>query len=399
MKKFLIIAAPAVVLAGGVLIVVLMMLAAPKPQKKDEGPRPVSAFVAAVERKTVRLTVTTQGEVRPRVEIDLVPQVSGRIVYVAPEFVGGGIIAEGQDLIRIEDTDYELGVVRARARVAEAEQNLQREQAEAELARKDWEELGEGTASPLTLREPQLADARAKLAAAKADLEDAQLKLRRTRITAPFAGRVRQKQADLGQFVTAGTRLGRIFATDLVEVRLPLTDRELGLLNLPVAFAAPEGGGPDVILSGVIAGQNRQWTGRVVRTESAIDPQTRLLYAIAEVKDPYGKGADNGAPLAVGMFVNAEIKGRELAGALVIPRAALRGENTVYVVDKDGELEIRSVDVIHSSVDEAILRSGVRAGERAVTSPLRDPRNGMKIAPVTGKPENGTATAEAGDNQ
>ncbi|MFP4004485.1 MAG: efflux RND transporter periplasmic adaptor subunit [Alphaproteobacteria bacterium] len=383
MRRLMIVAPVLVLILAGIAIA-LLMATAPKPEKKDQGPRPVGAFIEPVKRESVRLEVITQGEVRPRKEIDLVPQVSGRIVHVAPQFVDGGIIEEGQLLVRIEDADYKLGVVRARARVADAEQALEREKAEAELARQDWEELGEGTASPLTLRQPQLDRARAQLASARADLADAQLKLDRTRIEAPFDGRVRQKHVDAGQFVTAGTKLGRIFSTGVVEVRLPLTDRELALLNLPVAFAAPENGGPAVHLSASVAGEWREWHGRIVRTESAIDPSTRVLYAIAEVSDPYGEGSDEGVPLAVGLFVDARIEGREIPDALVIPRAGLRGEDEVYVVNDSDELEVRKVQVISSSPERAILRSGVEAGERVIVSVLPLVRNGMKIEPLTG---------------
>lgn len=381
MRRLMIIA-PVLVLIVAAGVIAVLIVTAPKPQKKDEGPRPVGAFVESVTRQSVRLEVATQGEVRPRKEIDLVPQVSGRIVYVAPEFVDGGIIREGQLLIGIDDADYKLGVVRARARVADAVQALEREKAEAELARKEWEELGEGKASPLTLRQPQLDRARAQLASAKADLADAELQLERTKIHAPFDGRVRQKQADLDQIVTAGTKLGRIFSTAVVDVRLPLTDRELALLNLPVAFAAPEKGGPAVHLSAVVVGERREWRGEIVRTESAIDPSTRVLYAIAEVKEPYGEGADEGVPLAVGLFVDARIEGRQIADALVIPRAGLRGESEVYVVNGADELEIRKVEVIFSSPERAILRSGVEVGERVIVSVLRTVREGMKITPL-----------------
>jgi len=365
----------AIVLAVGGLI-----STAPQPERANAAPRPVAVFVAEAQRETVALTVRSQGQAQPRTQINLVPQVGGRITYVNPEFIEGGFFEAGETLVRIEDADYRLAVTRAAAQVAQAEQALAREQAESDLARSEWEALGEGEASSLTLREPQLAEARAQLAAARASLQSAQLDLQRTRISAPFPGRVRSRSADLGQFVSPGTPLGEVFATDRVLVRLPLTDFDLGLLGIPVAFnAQTAGGGIPVTLSATLAGRRHAWDAVITRTDSAIDPQTRVLYAIAEVEDPYGAAAQEGAPLAVGLFVTAEIEGREVENAYLLPRSALRGENTVYVAEPGGTLSLRSVDVITSNQESLIVSSGVNAGEMVVISPVRGANEGMRI--------------------
>ena len=237
-------------------------------------------------------------------EIGLVAQVSGRITYVNPNFTQGGFFEEGDVLVRVEDEDYRLAVIRAEALVTQRRQAMIREQAEAELAAEEWQAIGDGEASPLTLREPQLADARAQLAGAEASLREARLALDRTRITAPFNGRVREKLADIGQFITPGTRIGQIFSTDTAQVRLPFTDAELGRAGIPVAFRASDReSAPAITLSANLGGAWREWEGRIVRTDSAIDPQTRTLYAIAEVEDPFGAAAEAaGAPLAMGLF-------------------------------------------------------------------------------------------------
>lgn len=369
-----------VVVAAIIGVVVMLNATAPQPERANAAPRPVAVFVSEAQLDTVSLTVVTQGEARPRTQINLVPQVSGRITYVNPDFIEGGFFEAGETLVRIEDADYRLAVTRAEAQVAQAEQGLAREQAESDLARSEWEQLGEGEASSLTLREPQLAEARAQLAAARATLQDARLDLQRTRVSAPFAGRVRSKNADLGQFVSAGTPLGEVFSTDRVQVRLPLTDYDLGLLGIPVAFnAAEEGAGIPVTLSAVVAGQQRSWNAEITRTDSAIDSQTRVLYAIAEVEDPYGTAAESGSPLAVGLFLTAEIEGREVENVYVLPRAALRGENTIYVAEPGGRLSVRTVDVVTSSAESLIVSSGVRGGEMVVISPVRGANDGMRI--------------------
>lgn len=362
---------------GGVYI---MSQAREKPETAEAEPRGLAVFVEQAVRAEAVLAVTTQGEARPRREIDLVPQVSGKIVAVADSYEAGGFFEEGDTLIRIEDADYRLAVTRAEATVAQAQRILERERAESEIARRDWEELGEGEASPLALRQPQLAEAEASLAAARAQAEDARLQLARTRLTAPFDSRLREKTADLGQFVSPGQRVGRLFSTDIMQVRLPLTDSELALLDLPLAFEAKEGvPGPEVTLSAVVAGKERIWNGRIARTDSALDPRTRTLGAIVEVQDPYGEGADDDMPLAAGLFVNAHIVGRVVPDAYALPRAALRGAATVYVANTDGTLDIRQVEVVSTDRDRVVISSGVFDDEHIVVSPILSAQQGMAI--------------------
>ncbi len=342
----------------------------------------LAVFTEIAQRQDVRLSVTTQGEARPRREIDLVPQVAGRIVYVSDNFIEGGFFDAGEALIRIEDADYKLAVIQAEASVARARRALEAEQAQAELARRDWEDLGRGPASRLTLREPQLAEARAELASAEAMAADARLQLSRTVLSAPFAGRVRTQDADLGQYITPGQSLGRVFASDVVEVRLPLTDDELALLGLPAAFSAEDSGAPapQVVLSARLAGVERRWSARIARTESAIDPMTRTLFAIAEVADPYGAGAAaDGAPLPIGLFVEAEISGRTINDAYQLPREALRRNDEIYIANRDGTLSIREVEVVTSNDAGVIISSGVQTGEHVIISPLVSPSDGLRV--------------------
>ena len=345
----------------------------------EEKKRPFNTLAVMADRArldNVQLSVNTQGETRPRTEIDLVPQVSGKIVYVSPNFLEGGIFRRGETLVRIDPKDYEVAVISAEARLANAQQALTREIAEGQIARADYEELGRGTPSPLALREPQRQQAEAALTAARADLENARLQLTRTSVTAPFAGRVRSKTADVGQFVAPGTRLGRIFSTDIVEVRLPLTDADLAKIDLPIAFVAESReAAPKVTLSTTLQGERREWEGRIMRTDASYDTQTRALFAIAEVVDPYGAGATDGVPLAPGLFVDARIDGRSLDNVIVLPRDGLRPRNEVYVVDDTGKAEIREASVIDTSPDRAVLRPGViREGEIVVVSPMERSR-------------------------
>ena len=349
-------------------------------KKPEERRRPNNTLAVMADRarsENVQLSITTQGEARPRTEIDLVPQVGGKIVYVSPNFLEGGIFRRGETLVRIDPSDYQVAVVRAEAAVAQAQQALTREIAEGDVARADFEELGRGTPSALALREPQRQQAEAALSAARADLENARLQLTRTSVTAPFSGRVRSKDADVGQFVGPGARLGRIFSTDIIEVRLPLTDADLAKIDLPIAFVADSREtAPRVTLSTTLQGERREWEGRIMRTDASYDTQTRALFAIAEVLDPYGAGAsEDGVPLAPGLFVDARIDGRRLDNVIVLPRDGLRPRDEVYVVDTEGQAEIREASVIDTSPDRAVLRPGViRAGEIVIVSPMERSR-------------------------
>lgn len=383
-RKILKTVTPVLVLALGIGVVQALVATKPAPEKKDDDLRLISLYVDEVKAEVVTISVKTQGEVRPKTEIDLVPQVSGRIVSVAEEFAEGAEFYPDTVLIKIDDADYKLAVIRAEARVAEAHTNLQKELATAQIKQEQWRDRRtRGEPTPFALNEPQVAEARAKIRAADAELAEARLNLARTEITVPFLGRVREKTAGVGQFVTAGTKLGRVFSTDKVEIRLPLTDTQLFELNLPLGFMASGDSAPLVELKASVGNADYSWQGRIVRTQAVVDQQTRLIYAIAEVEDPYGTAAGTGMPLAVGLFVSAEIASTHSQSALVIPRLALRNADKVYVINDDSKLEIRTVEVLSTSPDRVMLRSGVKAGERVVTSTISAAVDGMHVQALT----------------
>ena len=390
MGRLIAILAPILILlvlgVGGVVAVTAMK---PEPERNEEPPAGLNVFAEPVRTVSLTLAVDTQGEVRPKHEITISPQISGRVSYVSPEFTDGGFIQRGQVLVRVEAADYELGVVRARSAVASAEQRLAREVAEADLAQRDLEDLGLTDVSPLARREPQMAEAQASLDAARAQLREAELALNRTAVTSPFEGRVRERGVDVGQVVSPGQALGVIFATDVVEVILPLKDEELGRLGLPLAFSAsPAQPGPRVIFTASVGGEPRTWIGHVARTGAAINSQTRQINVIAELQDPFGAGADNGAPMAPGLFVNARIEGDVIDDVLLAPRAALRGDDRLFVgLADDSKLSIRTVHVVYSDREGAYLRSGVAPGELAITSPIRAAFDGMNITVLERLPD------------
>ena len=387
-RRVMIAGLPVLVLVVAVIGVLQMARFKPKPTDKEEAPRMAPVLTAMAQSRTLSLNINSQGEVTPRTEIGLSNQVGGKIVYMSPSFIEGGHFNKGDVLLKLESADYDLRVTQAQANVAQAQTALTRELSEVDIAQQDWDDLGEGEASPLTLRAPQLAEARARLAASKAALDEAKLNQRRTVLRAPFRGRVREKTVSLGEYITPGQVLGRVFSIDVMDVKFPLTDNDLSKLGLGIGFVASKTvPGPDVTFSATIAGEPHIWKGHLVRTSSGYDPKTRVLFAYAEVQDPYGKGADNGTPFASGLYVSASIGGRGIEHGVVIPRTGLRGTDRVYIAKADHTLSIRQVKVASSTREQVVITDGLIAGEEVIVSPVRGVAEGMKIE-VTKKPDN-----------
>jgi RND family efflux transporter MFP subunit len=336
---------------------------------------------AIAHARTTTIGIDVQGEARPRTEASLAAQVAGRIVWASPKFLEGGAFAEGETLARIDDADYQLSVIRARAQVAQAEEGLAREEAEGELARQDWQALGRGEPPPLAVRAPQLAQARAALAAAEASLRSAELDLSRSNIRAPFTGRVRERRANVGDYVGPGAPVAVIFSTATMEVRVPLTDADLASMRIPVGFTASGANpGPVAHISSVTGGRIRTWEGRLARVDANVDARTRLVYGIVEVRDPFNPRL--AAPLAPGMFVSVRLEGSISESMIAAPRSALKRNEYVYVVRPDNTIDVRHVRATQTTADEAMFREGVADGERVVVSVLTSPRQGMAVTPI-----------------
>ena len=370
---------PVIILIFGLFISFVISSTEPKPNKGIEIPKPTAVFFDNPQKKDVTLRVTTNGEVRSVTEINVIPQVSGRIIQVADEFIDGGNIKKGQPLIWIDDRDYRLATISAESRVAQAKKLLEREIAESELAKKDWEELGEGEASPLTLRIPQLEEARALLNAAEADLEKAKLNLERTVINLPFDGLIKKKNAGIGQYVNAGSILGSAFSTEKVLIPLPLTDTELSYLGLPLGYESKGYfDGPKVIFRSYISRKNIEWLGRITRTSGSIDSQTRLVYAYAEVLNPY----DEDPPLAIGTYVDAEIEGNFISNGFILPIAAIKNDNEIYVIDQNSKLKIKKIEIVGTEEDKVIVKGDISELDMVVISTINTGYEGMELTPM-----------------
>ena len=373
--------APLAVLGVAGLAAVTMIRNRPPVEVQSPVFTPPGVRVEEVTLRDIRLSVTSQGTVRPRTVSQLVSEIAGRVTWVAPSFAEGGFFESGDVLVTIDPFDYQQAVVSARSQLAQARLRLAQEEAEAEVAVREWDALGRGDPRALTLRKPQLEEARASVAGAEAGLERAERDLERADIVAPYAGRVRRKDVDIGQFVRVGDAVATIYAVDVAEVRLPLPDEQLAFIDLPLSY---RGGAdqpqPRVTLRATFAGEAHEWQARIVRTESEIDPVSRMVHAVAEVVDPYAPGPNRRRPpLAVGMYVEAEIAGRTARGIAVVPRAALRGRDQVLVVDAEDRLSFREVDILRATKDAIYVQRGLADGDLVVVSPLDTPTEGMRV--------------------
>ncbi|MBT7026970.1 MAG: efflux RND transporter periplasmic adaptor subunit, partial [Verrucomicrobia bacterium] len=367
----------------GIAFAIMLAKSAKKPESKIPQPKlpAVEVKIAEATRHTYR--IQSQGTALPRTSIRLVSEVSGKVVSVAKSFDVGQIFTKGDVLLKIDARDYELALAQARSQVAQAQLRLQMEVKEADVVRREWELLNQGEPSGLQAREPQLASARAALEAALAAEEAAKRNLDRCEIRAPFDGMVARAGVRPGQFAALATPLGELFATDVVEVRLPLIASDLSFIDLPRPGAKVALGQARKVTLSARAGERRtEWLGHIVRSEETVDPMNRMVYVVAQVIDPYGLAKRDGAPLRSGTFVRASIEGRTQENVIVLPRQALRGKDRVWIADpstlqewlgyrdQQTRLIFRSVDVSFADARQVVITNGIRAGEDVVTSLL-----------------------------
>ena len=340
--------------------------------------------VVQARRNPVTFSVQSQGSVAPRTQTTLVAEASGQIVEVSPAFVSGGFFRKDDVLVRIDPRNYESVVKRARAAVARAETQLATETATASYAKEDYARLqrlnpNTGPASALALRKPQLSAAMAELQSAQADLEKAEGDLDRTVIRAPYDGLVRQKIADVGQYVNVGSQLAMTFAIDIAEVRLPITQNDLQYLDLTKLRA----GLPlEVVLQTQLGGETVSWAAVITRSEGVFDADTRVLYLVAQVADPYGLQRDaEGAqvPLMMGTFVSAQIAGRPGGDLFVVPRQSIYRGETIWLVDDDSTIRPARVDVVRADENFFYISDGLMEGDRYCATAVEQPLPGMKV--------------------
>lgn len=369
---------PGVILVVFIFGAATLMATAPVLEPAAPVPIPTTVRIQTVEPKAVQLKVHSQGTVMPSTESQLIPEVSGRVTWMSPKLVAGGYFNAGEVLVRVDALDYQHTLDRANATLVRAE-------AEHQHARFEYERLKSLAERKLTSRS-QLENALRALRVADAALKDARTNyeqasqnLQRTAITAPFTGLVRSENVDIGQFISRGAPIATLYASDQVEVRLPVADRQLAFLSLPPTLRGelPENLQPDVTLTTEYAGQKLTWQGKIVRTEAEIDVSSRMVQLVARVSNQPDQ-----APLSVGLFVEAEIQGLSAEDIVVLPRSALRNNSQVLLVDEENRLQFRDIDTLRLYQDNVLVQSGLAPGDRVCVSPLQTAIAGMVVNPV-----------------
>lgn len=390
LKKILIplaVVAVAVVAAGS-----LSSMRKP-PEKKEEQRQAILITAQPVEQQDLVYQIQSQGTVKPRLQTSLVSEVNGRIVAVAENFIEGGFFNAGDVLVQVEQADYLTNVKAAEASLANARAALEEEKARGRVAEEEWRSFTDGTAPELGLRRPQLAGALANVRSAEAELERAKRDLDRTEIRAPYAGMVKSRAVNIGQFITRGNSIGVIYGTDVAEVRLPITDNDAGFIRLPQSI--DDSFQPDVTLTAVVAGNITQWPAKLVRTEGVLDERSRVIYAVAQIDDPYRRNSAGDTPLRFGRFVQAQITGNSTSDVVVIPRHLLLAQQQVLVVDTEDQLQFRDVEVERSDEQFAYIRSGFLATDRLATSAIANPLAGTLVRVAGNEAESEIATEPA----
>lgn len=342
-------------------------------QKSEEIPIPI-VDVTRVEQQTVSLNLPSYGIVSPKYKTQLVTEVQGRMLSISPLFVAGGIVKKGEQLAQIEPSDYEADLMQAEATLAQATATLNEEIARGEVAKIEFKGYDKGLPPELGLRIPQLKKEQANVKYAQAALARAQRNLARTIIRAPFDGIIKARNVDLGQYVTLGTNLGELYDTSIAEIRLPISNEDLAYLE---SVDKPD---THVSLSASLAGKENIWLGNIIRSEGVIDADNRMVYLVAEIKDPYlrEQKTQGGLPLKYGSFVNAVITGRTVDGIVKLPRHIVRNGHVALVSDNN-VVEMRHVNVVRSDLENVFIQDSLKTGERVATTHFNNMANGQLV--------------------
>lgn len=378
MKKALKFILPIAAIVVGLAVSVLLFVSRPEVEHKPLNIKAPLVTVTEVQAKSKSIPVFTRGTVTPGTEIQLMSEVSGQVLELSPNFANGGFFRKGEMLIRVDPIEYEVNIKRAEASKAQAYQA----KLQAEAERKARSRVKNTSANRLANYEIQYEQAAAQFAAASAELEAVKMQRDRTIVRAPFDGRVRLAALNIGQYVRPGQQMGSIYAVDVAEVRLPLSDRQLGLVDVPMRFQdAINHTLPEVTLTEQFAGRTYTWKGKVVRAEGGVDERNRLLYVVAQVQDPYGADPNQpGRPeLVAGSFVEATIDGRRFERIFEVPRKALRNGTQLWVVDGNNQLREKEVAIIYKGKDNIYVSSGLEDGDRVVLSQMDIAVDGMTV--------------------
>ena len=349
---------------------------------------PIAVRVAEVQLESVQLTVESQGKVQAAQIASLSAPVAGPIAWISPALEAGGYVEEGQTLLRLDTSDYETARDRSRA-------GMQQALAESRHADNELERI-EALAKDRLASDSQLQDARrmaevnrARQVDAEAMHRQAELDYERSEIKAPFNAVVERREVELGQYVSRAQSVAVLYGADEVEVRVPLAIRQLGYLDIPLGARGelPDNEAPNVTLTGYYGGEKYHWKGKLVRTEATIDLNSNAVQTIIRVDQPtkpaeHKNSGSQNLPLPIGLFVEAEITGKQIDGIISLPRSVIRNNNQVLVVDAENKMYFRDVQIYRLEEDRVLISSGLLPGELICTSPIQAVVDGMSVQPV-----------------
>lgn len=374
---------PFVLILAGITIMLTFIAKRPVPKREVKGTPGSLVEVITVKKEDTSIVVKGTGTVKAAQEVSVIPEVSGRITHISPSMVVGGFLKKDETLCEIEDTDYRLALEQAVASRAKAEYELATIESQARIARTEWERLYKNSdtpPNPLALYEPQLKNAMAALASANAAVKQAEVDLERTKIRAPFNSRVRSEDIDSGQYVRTGNSIAVLSGTDTAEIIFPLPLKELQWLDIPGPEDSDRGSPAFVYIT--IGEKQFQWKGFVTRSTGEVDPKNRMTEVVVEIQDPYGikdKSEPDRPALATGTFVQILIHGKILENVSVIPRRALREDETVWIMDRESKLRIQKIVPVRIEQEEVIVAEGLEEGYRIILTNISGAADGMKL--------------------
>ena len=369
-----------ILLGAFALSYLLWLLGQVQPDPVEEAPAP-DVIVEILTPKDFQIQISSNGTTTPLTQTVLTAEVGGEVMYRSKKVSEGSSVIQGEILAKIDDTDLQLQYKNALLQLANAEVQYSLQLAEAEVAKEAWEKIGDGVASDLTLKKPQLKQAEALLEVAKAQVSSAEKKLNKTEIVAPYAGRIQSVNIDLGTTIIPGQPVGALYTSSEIEVTLAVKDNDLQFLSIPMDGRKLDSSEQALVkIKSFYKGKNQTWIGRLERVDGVIDPVTRMINLIAVFKNDFIETDKPNLP--IGLFVEAQIDGIILKDIFSIPVNAISENNEVYIVNNDSELVSRKLSILKKYSDFVIVKDGLKAGERIVISKLSTASNGTKVNQV-----------------
>jgi RND family efflux transporter MFP subunit len=373
---------PIIVVVISAIVAVWMMQSGPKAKPRAKTRNAVLVDVRAIELGPNTTSVSIMGTVKPQREVALKPRVSGEIIKVSDKLIPGGRFNKGEELLAIDPSDYQLVVRQLASEVARVESDMQVELGRQRVAQKEYELLGESVSEvekTLILREPQLENNRALLEGAKARLEQAQLDLKRTSVRAPFNAVVMSREVNLGTRVSPSTTLTTLVGSDSYWVEAPIPASQLQWIS--IGQEDKNSGSSVHIYDSVAWGPSRSRSGQLVGLTAMVEENGRMAKLLAEIPDPLSlqPTSSEQPKLLLGSYVRVEIAGKLLPKAAAIERDLIHNGDQLWIMDEEGRLDIRTVEIAFRGQDQVLVTGGVSHGEKLITTNLPSPVQGMTL--------------------